>query len=195
MCGQSEYFDRLFNGNWKEALDDAIDLMEDDPGAVEAMIRFMYENEYDSSGNSDGQVSPMLFDVRVYQVADKYGVRALKKMSKEKFGHATNICWGMDDFPHVITHVYSSSGCEELRETVARVSHEHIEILTAKDRFWRVLRETSGFAADIVHLMIKGTKSHAQYRCSNCEATWEAKLDPGNEYYCLVCGSLRSDWT
>ncbi|KAK5189255.1 hypothetical protein LTR47_011253 [Exophiala xenobiotica] len=121
MCGQSEYLDRLFNGNWKEALDDAIDLMEDDPGAVEAMIRFMYENEYDSSGNSDGQVSPMLFDVRVYQVADIYGVRALKKLSRKSSDHATNICWGMDDFPHVIIHVYSSSECEELRETVARV--------------------------------------------------------------------------
>lgn len=144
-----------------------------DPGAVEAMIRFMYKNEYDSSGNNDGQLSPIPFDVMVYQVADKYGVGALKKLSKEKFDHATSICWGMDDFPHVITHVYSSSESEGLRDTIARISHKHIDKLIMKNKFFRVLQETSGFAADVVQLMIKGTDSHAQTRCPNCRATWE----------------------
>lgn len=147
--------------------------MEDDPGAVEAMIRFMYENEYDSSGNNDAQVSPMLFDVMVYQVADKYGVAALKKVSKGKFDRAASICWEMDDFPHVITHVYSSSECEELRDTIAQISHEHIDKLIVKNNFFRVLQETSGFAADIVQLMAKGTNLHGHTQCPNCRATLE----------------------
>lgn len=157
------------------------------------MIRFMYENEYDSSGHSEERISPMLFNVRVYGVADKYGVRALKDLSKEKFDHATRICWSMDDFPHVITHVYSTSECEELRDTIARISHDNIEALLKKDKFWQVLRETSGFAADIVQLMVN-TTDLCQYRCPSCQNTWEASLVPGNEYSCLICGSLRSDW-
>ena len=137
------------------------------------MIRFMYENEYDSSGNNDAQVSPMLFDVMVYQVAEKYGVGALKKLSKVKFDHAASICWEMNEFPHVITHVSSSSECEELRDTIAHISHKHIDKLIVKNNFFRVLQETSGFAADVVQLMVKGTNLHGCTRCSNCRTSLE----------------------
>lgn len=118
-----------------------IQLEEDDPRAVEAMIHFMYDHEYDSSGGHQGRISPMLFNVEVYRVADKYGVAALKKLSREKFDYAAKTCWDMDDFPHLITDVYSSSPCQELRETIAGVSRKHMEALLKKDNFLRVLNE------------------------------------------------------
>ncbi|KIX08720.1 uncharacterized protein Z518_03377 [Rhinocladiella mackenziei CBS 650.93] len=195
MCGQSEYFDRLFNGDWKEVRDDVVVLKEDDSGAVEAMIRFMYENEYDSSGNSEERISPMVFNVRVYRVADKYGVPALKQLSKEKLDHAANICWDMDDFPHVITDVYGTSECEELRDTIARVSHEYMEALLKKDKFLRVLEETSGFAADLVRLMAAAHTTRTEYQCPSCGGTWEANFLPGRRYYCQLCGASYSDWS
>lgn len=52
------------------------------------MIHFMYGFEYDSSGSDHGRVSPMLFNVNVYQIADKYGVPKLKDRAKEKFKKA-----------------------------------------------------------------------------------------------------------
>ncbi|OAP59879.1 hypothetical protein AYL99_04881 [Fonsecaea erecta] len=196
IYGQSEYFNRLFNSDWKEALDNKIELKEDDPGAVEAMLRFMYENEYDSGEHSWGRISPMLFHVRVHAVADKYGVAALKKLSKQKFDHATSVCWDMDDFPHVVADVYDNTlGCEELRDTVARASHEHIEALLIKDTFIRVLRDTSGFAADIIGLMRDGITPQARYECPKCGVEWEAKLVPGKTYCCLHCGSRQSNWS
>jgi hypothetical protein len=111
----------------------------------------------------------------VYGVADEYGVSALKDLYKEKFDHATSICWSMDDFSHVISHVYNSAECEELRDTIAHISDKNIDILLTKDRFLRVLRETSGFAADIVQPMVNTTSLH-EYRCPNFENTWKRTL-------------------
>jgi hypothetical protein len=136
----------------------------------------------------------MICNVRVYRVADKYGVAALKQLAKEKFDHTTRTCWDMDDFPHVITDVYDTSQCQELRETIAHVSHKHMETLLKKDNFLRVLEEASGFAADLIQLMAQERATQPRYRCPNCNKEWEANILPGNSYYCLLCGSRRSDW-
>lgn len=50
--------------------ENAIQLKEDNPQAVEAMIHFMYGFDYDSSGSDHSRVSPMLFNVNVYQVCE-----------------------------------------------------------------------------------------------------------------------------
>ena len=65
-----------------------IELKEEDSHAIKAMIHFMHGYDYDSSGNSRGRISPMLFNVKVYGVAEKYGIPTLKQLSKEKFNHA-----------------------------------------------------------------------------------------------------------
>ncbi|KGO37196.1 Uncharacterized protein PEX1_065780 [Penicillium expansum] len=110
VCGQSEYFARLYQGNWAETADNTIQLNDDDPRAIEAMIHFMYGIDYDSSGNELGRISPMIFNVRLYQVADKYFVPRLKQRAKEKFGQIARTCWEMDDFPVAIAEAYHLKG-------------------------------------------------------------------------------------
>lgn len=51
----------------------------------------------------------MIFNARVYGIADKYDVPALKSQAKEKFEKVVETCWDMDDFPHAIAEVYSST--------------------------------------------------------------------------------------
>ncbi|KAK2797610.1 hypothetical protein FQN50_009123 [Emmonsiellopsis sp. PD_5] len=82
--------------------ENSIGLIDDDPRTIEAMIHFMYGSDYDSSGNSRGRISPMLFNARVYGVAEKYGVSRLKQEAKAKFEDAVRTCWDMDDFTPVI---------------------------------------------------------------------------------------------
>jgi len=136
-----------------------IELKEDDFRVVEAMLHFMYRFDYDGSGNDQGRVSPMLFNVQVYGIADKYGILALKSVAKEKFDKAVRTCWDMDDFAHVITEIYSSTPSTDrglrdtvvdvaltdrgLRDTVVDVAHEHIRALLEKDDFRGVLEETA----------------------------------------------------
>ncbi|PGH04989.1 hypothetical protein AJ80_08416 [Polytolypa hystricis UAMH7299] len=89
VCGQSEFFSRMFDGDWKETLESVTELKADDPRAIKAMISFMYMFDYDSGS---GGLSPMLFDAMVYGVAEKYGVAALKTCAKKKFENAVQTC-------------------------------------------------------------------------------------------------------
>lgn len=178
--------------NDQESVKDAIELQEDDPRAVEAMINFMYGRDYDSSGNSSGRISPILFNIKVYLVADKYGIETLKRLSKEKFDKVASSCWDMDDFPHAITEVYIESSHAELQNTIAMVAHQHVRELLKKEDFQLVLSETSGFASHLLRLVT--SSSGTTYRCPSCGGEWEARLPSSNSAHCLLCGRYDSDW-
>jgi hypothetical protein len=147
-------------------------LNDDDPRAIEAMIHFMYGIDYDSSGNELSRVSPMIFNVRLYQVADKYFVPQLKKRAKEKFGQIARTCWQMDDFPVAITEAYQYTRKDDrdLRELLVQISQDHVVELMKSERFCSVLEETVGFAADLVISLSreKGSKKDHKQHCSRC---------------------------
>jgi len=192
VCGQSSFFSKACDGEWKEAVEGVIELKGDDAGVVGAMLHFMYTFEYDSGGS---EISPMLFHVRVYSIAEKYEVSALKLAAKNKFNEVVTTCWDMDDFSHVINEIYGSTPPQDrgLRDIVVEVAHAHIVALLKKDDFNNALQETLGFAADLAQLLAKTMKT---YKCPtpNCGRHWQAILSPGITYYCLFCGTRRSDW-
>ncbi|CRG91090.1 hypothetical protein PISL3812_08138 [Talaromyces islandicus] len=154
VCALSDYFSRLFENNWKETTENVVRLDEDEPRSVEAMIHFMYGFSYDSSGSDRGRVSPMLFNVKVYQVGDKYSVPKLKEEAREKFITAVKACWEMDDFPVAITEAYSTTPREDrgLRDPLVQTSLEHLDVLLKNEEFKHVLRNILEFAADLIAL-------------------------------------------
>ncbi|KMU74568.1 hypothetical protein CISG_04275 [Coccidioides immitis RMSCC 3703] len=119
VCGQSEFFSRMFSSDWKENVNNEVKLGEVDPSAVEAMIHFMYGIDYDSSGSGRGRVSPVFFNTQVYALAEEYEVQKLKQLAKEKFATSVRACWDMDDFPPVIVEVYNTTPSADrgLRDT------------------------------------------------------------------------------
>lgn len=154
----------------------------------------MYRFDYDASDR--GEVPPTVFNAKVYGIADKYDVTTLKLQAKEKFEQAAKTCWRMDDFPHAITEVYSSTPATDrgLRDVVTRVVCGHIDVFLEKQEFKNVLEETVGFAADITRFIVKEYKSLKEYRCPNCGLSWKAAPLEGGPYYCQRCGKGRSDW-
>lgn len=181
-----------------------IHLEGDDSSAVEAMLQFMYSFDYDASGNADSSASPMVFNVKVYSVADKYDVPALKSQARQKFETTVETCWNMDDFPDAIVQVYNSTTSIDrgLRDVVVGIACKHIDGLLSKQGFRDVLEETLGFASDIAQFLAKGQKKtdkkkpagQKKYRCPGCNQQWEAILSAGSNYYCISCGGYRSDW-
>ena len=161
------------------------------------MIHFMYGFDYDSSGGDHSRVSPMLFNVNVYQVADKYGVLKLKQRAKEKFEKIIEACWGMDDFPLTITEAYSSTPKTDrgLRDPLIRTALKHIEHLQKTEDFVQVLEETVGFSADIFQYSISQSTnpSLTKYRCWNCDNQWQLE-NSVSLVYCPTCGYSKSNW-
>lgn len=160
----------------------------------------MYRFDYDASGNDQARVSPMIFNVKVYAIAEKYNVSALKSQAKDKFEKAVETCWDMDDFPHAIAYVYASTPDRGLRDLVVGIVCKYIKALLEKQDFQNVLKETTGFAADVTQLLTqkifsapRNDSALKKYECLRCGSVWEAVLSSGPKYHCMYCGSLRSD--
>ncbi|GBF63942.1 hypothetical protein TMEN_6610 [Trichophyton mentagrophytes] len=109
VCGQSEYFTHIFDGNWKETAENVINLSKDDPYIIEVIVRFIYKADYNGSGSSRGRISPILFNARMYEVAERYSIPHLKERAKGKFKDTVHTCWDMDDFSPAIIEVYTST--------------------------------------------------------------------------------------
>lgn len=154
----------------------------------------MYRFDYDASDQDE--VPPTVFNAKVYGIADKYDVATLKLQAKEKFKQAAETRWRMDDFPHAITEVYSSTPATDrgLRDMVIRVVCGHIDVFLEKQEFNDVLEETVGFAADVTRFIVKEHKGVKEYHCPSCRQSWKTALLEGRIYYCQRCGTFRSDW-
>ncbi|QVM07886.1 hypothetical protein D8B26_002583 [Coccidioides posadasii str. Silveira] len=170
VCGQSEFFSRMFSSDWKENVNNEVKLGEVDPSAVEAMIHFMYGIDYDSSGSSRGRVSPLFFNAQIYALAEEYEVQKLKELAKEKFATSVRACWDMDDFPPVIVEVYNTTPSADrgLRDVIVNTCVEHIEPLLLKEAFLDVLESCNHFAADIARQLASKPSKPSKYRCSQC---------------------------
>ncbi|EFR02047.1 BTB/POZ domain-containing protein [Nannizzia gypsea CBS 118893] len=139
----------------QETAKNVIDLSKDDPYTIKAMVRFIYETDYDGSGSNRGRISPMLFNARMYEVAERYSIPHLKERAKGKFTDAVHTYWDMDDFSPAIIEVYTSTPSTNrgLRDIISQTAFQHIGSLLHKDDFQLVLVEHAGFSADIVRLL------------------------------------------
>jgi speckle-type POZ protein len=170
-----------------------VTLKGDDEYAVAAMLKFMYTSNYNSSGRADNSSSPMVFDVEVYQIADKYLVPALKSLAQRNCQETFGTCWDADDFPDAIAQIYSlpDTSDQGLRAMAIEVVREHSKQLISKPRFCDILKETTEFASDLATCMItKVDTKVTKYRCNSCYKTFEAKLLGQSYYYCVYCSNM-----
>lgn len=155
------------------------------------MLNFLYHFDYQAS------TSPMIFNAKVYSIADKYNIPTLKSQAIEKSRKSVETCWSMDDFPHAIREIYSSTPGNDrgLRDLVVKIACEHMETLSERPEFRILLEEACGFAADVVLFMAKDRFEHIKtHKCPHCLNSWEGVAPSGTNYYCLHCGNCRSDW-
>lgn len=153
----------------------------------------MYGFDYGSSGSEQNRISPMLFNVKVYQVGDIYGAPKLKDRAKDKFEGIIRTCWRMDDFPAAITEVYSTTPAKDrgLRDLLVRTSLEHIDDLKKNEDFVQVLQKIPGFAGDLIqHSTDSSDDLKPEYQCFNCDKQWQFKISVSLRY-CPSCASIN----
>ncbi|KAK2768599.1 hypothetical protein FQN54_000455 [Arachnomyces sp. PD_36] len=212
VCSHSEYFStKLLSKNLHECYKKFVELKDDDPSAIESMLRFMYgfdegddykprdeREEGGGSGDGDGsRTLDVVLHARVFGLAQKYGVAKLKQLSKENFKKGLEERSDLKRFPEVVEEVYRSThdNIRDLREEVVRVSCSHLKELTGNEAFRDVLEESAGFAADIVKLLGSRCSGEVKYQCPNCQEVWIGNMSHLNGYHsCVHCGYRTCYW-
>ncbi len=135
------------------------------------MLRFMYTDDYEDGAELLGGPKPsaMALNMKIYTIADKYDIPALKTVAMEKFKIAAHACWSDSEFCNIITEVYSSTfpSAQDLRAAVAHVATSNITELLEKWLFCHILKDTVGLAADITKLQAS-PRYKKKNKCQDC---------------------------
>ncbi|KAH7195394.1 BTB/POZ protein [Fusarium oxysporum] len=191
----SEYFRKQLDGPWKESSERVIDILDFDPPIVEAMTLFLYCFDYESPADS----SAMMFHAKVYQIADKYGIEALKRLSATKFRASIDENWKTDDFPLAIALAYTTTPPEDrrLRDIIVQVAFNNIGTLMSRDAFCETLSDNPNLATDIIRFMHEKRGELEEYKCSTCESvfligTVTIEISNSPPMYCPRCKARKN---
>ncbi|KAL9029360.1 MAG: hypothetical protein Q9196_002386 [Gyalolechia fulgens] len=91
---QSPVLDRMCHGNFRESHDSLIDLPDDDPPVIKALIQYLYSGNFldfgtMESGNGSAGAADQLSDI--YIAAEKYQMLDLKELVVEKLNAVTDV--------------------------------------------------------------------------------------------------------
>jgi hypothetical protein len=173
-----------------------IDIMDFDPTVVEAMTRFMYCFDYESPADP----SAMVFHAKVYQIADKYGIEALKRLSATKYRASINAGWEADCFATAVALAYTTTppGDRGLRDIAVEVAFNNIGTLMGQDAFCETLSDNADLAANMIRFMHEKLERVQEYKCSDCKRVFLIGFpefqDPARLDYCPVCKSWNTSW-
>ncbi|KAK5165452.1 Kelch-like protein 10 [Saxophila tyrrhenica] len=105
LCVRSEYFDKALSGALKEATENTIELHDDHPNAVHAMLEWFY------SGNYSYCQTHSIFElcVLVHDVANRHLLDDLKMCALEAFSDSEINPSNIEGFVRVTTTVYNAS--------------------------------------------------------------------------------------
>ncbi len=145
------------------------------------MLRFMYTSTYNDGSNRpsrdvhDYSASAIPFNIKVYDIADKYDIPTLKRLAVGKFESALIHSCDKDEFIDAIIDTYDSTSLkdQDLRDVVVRITCQNIISLVERQEFCQVLEGITGFAADIAKFQANEKKQqgylhHCGHRCGRC---------------------------
>lgn len=97
--------------------------------------------------------------IRVYAVADKYGVLPLMDVAKERFKLWISQSWASEELPAIAKEVFETTPetNDGLRELVADIVAEHIGVLILRDFWWTTLENSNPLSFMILKRTVSST--------------------------------------
>ncbi len=135
-----------------------IDLGCDDSFGVKALIDYCYLSDYDLPEDPI-EATPLTFHATMYSMAEKYEIRALKLLAKEKFERALKHTrnWSYDGLFDAIPLIYSATPEQDrgLRDLVVAAANANARTLKHNEEFQEVLKEVNDFTLDLLGVVWK----------------------------------------
>ncbi|KAK4900852.1 hypothetical protein LTR27_002035 [Elasticomyces elasticus] len=181
LCPQCPFFEKACDGSFKEAEEGVIALKEDEPLAVQCMLHFLYfttysddyhwidtEPDYDDESVSEDvaelsegesvieQLPPMLLNVQVHVLADKYDIPRLGRIAAKKFEERASNNPFSDEFAKAAVMVYTAAvdRDRELRNIVVSVANymaHNLGKTTIGEAFRKVASTIPALGSDLWH--------------------------------------------
>ncbi|KAG8668722.1 hypothetical protein FPOAC1_008106 [Fusarium poae] len=139
-------FGGILSGPWKEGHENTIVITAFQADAVEAMLYFLYH--FDNKQPTDA----MVFDARMYEIADNYRLDSLKELAGERFYTKISAEWNKAAYIDAISVVYTSTPSHDrgLRQAVVNASLANFEELIDQEDFESAVKDNPEFAYDII---------------------------------------------
>lgn len=168
LCNRIDYFDKMFNGKFKEAIDNVARLPEDDPAEFDVLIQWVYCPKPDqiqaltTITNSEGQGGPSWDAVGFYSLAEKYCLRELQNLIMDAL-LKYHIKQDELPAPSFVDRAYSRTSSESL---MAKYALRTIYFILASesniyDKGWpsseieKLFKDHPTFAADYINVQRK----------------------------------------
>ncbi|KAF2687530.1 ankyrin [Lentithecium fluviatile CBS 122367] len=165
LCIHSKWFANAFRGGFVEASASTLELHDDDPEAVEGMLRYFYdldpmppcETYKPSIPEQTKLFAKLKHIVHVYAVADKYDVPMLRKTCLNSFVALARKCWlalwKSGELPNIIEAIYAFAIQKDtLRNAAVELSLEYIGDFRDSDgdAFQDLMETVPEFSADML---------------------------------------------
>jgi hypothetical protein len=165
-----------------------INLPDDDPEAVTAMVSYFYGQDYEGVLNdrycrSD---SDLPLHACIYSVAHKYDIPGLENSAKESFKTWAELNWDSQDFPGIVREVWSSEGYKGLYDVISKIIAEQVNQFLDSDN------------GELINTGLSLGKLSAEFVRDAVQATKARTLDLERCCGCETCRDHRgiiSDWT
>lgn len=120
---------------------------DDEPSIVGKMMDFLYTLDYDDRPSSSmaeaaNLKASLLVNTKVYNIADKYELEALKEFACTKYQQVLSNTWNGPVFLESACHVLENTmeANRMLRDVVVQVASDHARELLIHDEFFKMLK-------------------------------------------------------
>lgn len=165
----------------QESATSEIELQEDDPDAMLALLRFLYDLSYDAEANSKW-ITSLYPHAQVYEVADKYQIGPLKLAIAENmqkvitakhYTHKMGFLWYCDSFKRsddfystlrIILEITTTSDTLA-RKVLVDFIIQNIDFLRKQEQLLSIFREHPDLAVEIISHKDLETEAEGLWMC------------------------------
>lgn len=159
-----------------------IDLPDDDRHAVDALLRYLYTANYDDEA-AIADAAPILFNVHVHTIADKYNIPILCRLAEAKFADRASREWKTEGFAEAVKEMYATSPDSKkiLQDSAVAHAVEHAKELFTNDQslFQKIAQTVAPFAYGVSAKLIASRLEQNDQaptvarKCRACGLRWK----------------------
>lgn len=141
---------------------------DDEPSIVGKMIDYLYTLDYDDHCSSTSGAksvieyaraddpASLLVNAKVYIIADKYEIEALKKLACLKYKEVLLNTWNTSNFSESASHVFENTVETDrtLRDVIVQVASDNIRALLDRGEFVDLLKRHGDIGAEIMRKVV-----------------------------------------